>query len=90
MSILATPAVAAEAAVSTLAALKAGETATISAIDVVGDVGERLMEMGMTTGTLVTLVRRGLWGDPLQVRIRGYMLTLRRAQAEHIRVLVSR
>jgi Fe2+ transport system protein FeoA len=69
-----------------LAELKAGETATVVAVDVPGEVGERLMEMGVTPGTQVTFVRRGLWGDPIQIRVRGFMLTLRRAQAREIQV----
>ena len=81
------PAAAAPDAVeSTLAALAPGATASIIAVDVPGEVGERLMEMGMTRGTEVTMVRRGFLGDPLQVNLRGYMLTLRKAQARLIRV----
>ena len=81
------PAVASpDAAESTLAGLEAGATASIIAVDVPGEVGERLMEMGMTRGTQVTVVRRGFLGDPLQVSLSGYMLTLRKAQARLIRV----
>ncbi|MBC7794908.1 MAG: ferrous iron transport protein A [Clostridia bacterium] len=69
-----------------LAELEPGETATVVAVDVPGEIGERLMEMGLTPGTQVTFVRRGLWGDPIQIRLRGFMLTLRRAQAREIRV----
>lgn len=75
-----------DAAESTLAALRPGSTASVIAVDVPGEVGERLMEMGMTRGTRVTLVRKGFLGDPLQVNLRGYMLTLRKAQARLIRV----
>ncbi|MEZ0312413.1 MAG: ferrous iron transport protein A [Myxococcota bacterium] len=75
-----------DAAESTLAALEPGASASVIAVDVPGEVGERLMEMGMTRGTRVTVVRRGFLGDPLQVNLRGYMLTLRKAQARLIRV----
>ena len=77
-------------AVIPLAALAPGQSAVINAVDVPGEIGERLLEMGMTAGTSITLVRRGLWGDPMQVRIRGYMLTLRRAQAESVHVIADR
>lgn len=73
---------------TTLAQLSPGTSAVIASVDVPGDIGERLMEMGMTPGATVTLVRRGFWGDPLQIVLRGYMLTLRRAQAQQIRVTV--
>jgi Fe2+ transport system protein FeoA len=69
-----------------LAELSPGSSAVIASVDAPGEIGERLMEMGMTRGATVTVVRRGIWGDPLQVMLRGYMLTLRRAQALQIRV----
>lgn len=87
MTPLATP-VSAETHDLDLSVLKPGMTATVTRVDVAGDVGERLMEMGLTPGTQITFVRRGLWGDPIQVRVRGFMLTLRRAQAREIRVVV--
>ena len=87
MSTLAVPDVV--PAVIPLASLAAGRSAVICAVDVPGDIGERLLEMGMTAGTTITLVRRGLWGDPLQIRIRGYMLTLRRAQAQLVHVIAD-
>ena len=46
----------------------------------------RLMEMGLMRGTTVEVVRRAPLGDPLEVKVRGFMLTLRRSEAEHIEV----
>jgi ferrous iron transport protein A len=46
----------------------------------------RLMEMGLMRGTAVEVVRRAPLGDPLEVKVRGFMLTLRRSEAEHIEV----
>lgn len=51
-----------------------------------GALGERLLEMGLTPGTPIRVIRRGFWGGPLQVELRGYMLTLRAAQAQEIDV----
>ena len=42
--------------------------------------------MGVIRGTTVEVVRRAPLGDPMEVRLRGFMLTLRRAEAEHITV----
>jgi ferrous iron transport protein A len=42
--------------------------------------------MGLMRGTAVEVVRRAPLGDPLEVKVRGFMLTLRRAEAEHIEV----
>lgn len=50
------------------------------------DAARRLMEMGLMRGTTVEVVRRAPLGDPLEVKVRGFMLTLRQAEAEHIEV----
>lgn len=50
------------------------------------DAARRLMEMGVVRGAGLEVVRTAPLGDPIEVRIRGYMLTLRRAEAEHIEV----
>ena len=46
----------------------------------------RLREMGLLTGTRVTLVRTAPLGDPLEIKVRGYHLTLRKSEAEHVLV----
>jgi len=46
----------------------------------------RLREMGLVAGTKVTLVRTAPLGDPLELKVRGYHLTLRKADAAHILV----
>lgn len=50
------------------------------------EAARRLMEMGVVRGAGVEVVRSAPLGDPVEVRIRGYRLTLRRAEAEHIEV----
>lgn len=67
-----------------LAALGAGERARVVAVD--GDDVQRLLDMGLTRGSTVEVVRRAPLGDPLEVRLRGFRLTLRRAEAEQITV----
>lgn len=44
----------------------------------------RLMDLGLIRGTTLEVIRVAPLGDPLEVRLRGFMLTLRRAEAEHI------
>ena len=51
-----------------------------------GDAARRLMDLGLIRGTTVEVVRRAPLGDPLEVKLRGFMLTLRRSEAEHITV----
>jgi Fe2+ transport system protein FeoA len=44
--------------------------------------------MGLLVGTPVTLVRTAPLGDPIEIKIRGYHLTLRKTEAEHILVSI--
>ena len=69
-----------------LAGLGDGERGTITAVTGDPEAVTRLMEMGVIRGTVVQMIRRAPLGDPLEVRLRGFMLTLRRSEAEHIMV----
>ena len=44
----------------------------------------RLREMGVLPGTVVTLVRTAPLGDPIEIKVRGYHLTLRKSEADHV------
>ena len=46
----------------------------------------RLREMGLMPGTALVLMRTAPLGDPMEVKVRGYNLTLRKSEAEHILV----
>jgi ferrous iron transport protein A len=46
----------------------------------------RLREMGLLTGTRITLIRTAPLGDPIEIKVRGYHLTLRKSEAEHVLV----
>jgi ferrous iron transport protein A len=69
-----------------LESIAVGGTATV--VDVLGDdaVALRLLEMGVTPGIPVRLVGRALLGDPLELELRGYRLSIRRAEAARITV----
>lgn len=66
--------------------MKPGQTARIVALDGKGPLVQRLYEMGLIEGFEVTLVRRAPMGDPLEVRVLGYSLSLREAEAALITV----
>ena len=68
-----------------LDALEIGKDAVVASVEC-GDVALRqhILDMGLTPGTEVTMMRHAPMGDPLEIRLRGYELTLRRAEAEHI------
>ena len=69
-----------------LSELDPGERGKVTAIEGDADAVRRLMDLGLIRGTTLELVRRAPLGDPLEVRLRGFMLTLRRLEAEHITV----
>lgn len=69
-----------------LAQLVAGESAVIREMPVTGTAFLRLREMGMLPGTQVRLVRKAPLGDPLEISVRGYSLSLRGTEASAIRV----
>jgi ferrous iron transport protein A len=73
-------------ATAVLSELGVGRTATVAAVDGDGAVVVRLLEMGFVPGTPVHLVKVAPLGDPLQFRVRGYHISLRRAEAARIRI----
>jgi Fe2+ transport system protein FeoA len=70
----------------TLDQLKAGSTATIKAVGGEGALRCRLLDMGLTPRTKVTLQKTAPMGDPIEIQMRGYELTLRRQDALRIEV----
>jgi ferrous iron transport protein A len=73
-----------------LTALPLGARATVADIRVSSESRPRLMEMGLLVGTPVELVRFAPLGDPVEIKVRGYHLTLRKHEAEQIWVNCSR
>lgn len=67
-----------------LTALKIGSAGTVTEIKLRPDQRGRLLEMGLLVGTPVQLVRFAPLGDPVEIKVRGYHLTLRRQDAEQI------
>ncbi len=72
-----------------LTALSAGHRATIAEIKLAPDERGRLLEMGLLVGTPVELIRFAPLGDPVEIKVRGYHLTLRKHEAEQILVQPS-
>jgi Fe2+ transport system protein FeoA len=54
-----------------------------------GRVPARLGELGLTEGTSISVVRRGLLGDPVEIELRGYRLCVRRADLAGLEVELS-
>ena len=70
----------------TLALLEPGDRALVRCIQADDDFAHRLMELGLTPGTEIALVRRAPFGDPLELVVRGAHFTIRRTEAERIHV----
>ena len=70
----------------TLADLQVGQDAVLRAIGGKGELRHHLLDMGLTPGTEVTLRKVAPMGDPIEVELRGYELTLRLADAAQIEV----
>lgn len=70
----------------TLADLKPGERARIDAIDTTDRAVQRLMTLGLVEGAELTFLRASLGGDPLEFRMYGAAISLRREQARHFEV----
>ena len=73
----------------TLNELKIGATAVITAVGGDGSLRCRLLDMGIIPKTRVTLQKVAPMGDPKEIRVRGYELTLRVEEAEKIEVEVG-
>jgi ferrous iron transport protein A len=73
-------------AFSKLSELQVGAQALVREFPKQGSAFLRLREMGLMPGTPVTLVRIAPLGDPIEVKVRGYNLTLRKSEADHILV----
>jgi ferrous iron transport protein A len=69
-----------------LSALRPGEQATIGRVNGHGPVRRRLLELGLTPGTPVMLVRLAPLLDPMEIRVRGYQLCVRRSEADSVLV----
>jgi Fe2+ transport system protein FeoA len=70
----------------TLDELPLGQTAKVVKLTGSGAVRRRLMEMGITPLAVVEAVRRAPLGDPLDVKVRGYHLSLRKEEAAGVEV----
>ena len=70
----------------TLKQAKVGETVTVQRLQGEGPVKRRIMDMGITRGTQVFVRKVAPLGDPMEVTVRGYELSLRKADTEMIEV----
>lgn len=73
----------------TLDELTAGQAGTITEIGGEGPFVQRLMALGLLEGADISLTRKAIGGDPIEIEIMGYQLSLRRAEARKIKVTLN-
>ena len=71
---------------NTLKEAKIGQTVTVVKLHGVGAVKRRIMDMGITKGTQIYIRKVAPLGDPIELTVRGYELSIRKADAETIEV----
>ena len=70
----------------TLNDVKIGKTATVKKIHSEGALRRRIMDMGITKGVEICVRKVAPFGDPLELTVRGYQLSIRKADAEMIEI----
>lgn len=68
----------------TLKEAKVGETVRVQSLDGTGALKRRIMDMGITKGTEIYVRKVAPLGDPVEINVRGYELSLRKQDAETI------
>ncbi len=71
---------------STLKDAKIGQTVTVKKLTGEGAVKRRIMDMGITKGTDIYIRKAAPLGDPIEVTVRGYELSLRKSDAEMVEI----
>jgi len=73
----------------TLDKVKPGGKVVISRISAYGEIGQRLLDMGVTKGSEIEVIKVAPLGDPIDIRVKGYHLSLRKSEANKIEVKVE-
>lgn len=71
---------------ATIKDVKVGESATVAKLNGTGALKRRIMDMGLTKGTRVYVKKVAPLGDPIELTVRGYELSIRRDEAANVDV----
>lgn len=66
-----------------------GEEGVVKKMSASDNGATRMQEMGILPGTMIRMVRSGPLGDPLEIELRGYFLSLRRSEASKVTVAIG-
>lgn len=69
-----------------LSEFSVGESGKITAVNGEGRIRRRLFDMGVTPGAELTMRKKAPLGDPIEITVRGYELTLRKSEADFVEV----
>lgn len=69
--------------------IKPGESCRVSDISLTGPLKRRILDMGVTKGVKVKVMKIAPLGDPIELSVRGYNLSLRKKEAENIEVTME-
>ena len=69
-----------------LSEVQVGQEARVSGVSGVDEVSCRLLEMGLTPGVVVKVLGVAPWGDPIEIELRNYRLSLRKSEAALVQV----
>ena len=72
-----------------LSEFKIGESGIIKIVNGEGRIRRRLFDMGITPGAEIYLRKKAPLGDPIEITIRGYELTLRKSEAEYVTMITK-
>ena len=73
-----------------LYAIEIGESGIVASVGGEGKIKRRLFDMGITPGAEILLRKRAPLGDPIEVTVRGYELTLRKTEAANVEMEVNK
>lgn len=73
----------------TINEMKIGERAVIIGLGCSGALRRRIIDMGITPGAVVIMRKAAPMGDPLEINVRGYELSIRRSEAKEIKVIAD-
>ena len=75
--------------IKTLDSLNEKESGKILSIKVEGELKKRLLGMGLVKGTTIRFERTAPFGDPIEIKVKGYLLSLRKEDAKNIDVEID-
>lgn len=70
----------------TLNEVKCGETVSVARLNGAGALKRRIMDMGITKGAQIFVRKMAPLGDPIEITVRGYELSIRKTEAENIEI----